>query len=243
MDRLLIAAKEKERKEEAERKKKEEEERQARLAKEKEETIARDNEKVKEKFASLAESGVFRQLNWTGAIRQLEALRDEFKYSESQLVAKNQIQKVEMMATVQEVFIANCKDHTFSKGKLARHKITDINEKEISLLKPDGKTPMKLTWVKFYQQYHGNLNELIVKFIERGKDTYKLKDGKRLNLQSWAEAMMGASLTMQIICSDDPAAATRAEQIAKNAVKAYPDYLKHAQAIFPDITFDAAAVE
>ena len=55
-DRLLIAAKEKERKEEAERKKKEEEERQIRLAKEKEETIARDNEKVKEKFAALIES-------------------------------------------------------------------------------------------------------------------------------------------------------------------------------------------
>ena len=243
MDRLLIAAKEKERKEEAERKKKEEEERQARLAKEKEETIARDNEKVKEKFASLAESGVFRQLNWTGAIRQLQALRDEFKYADSQLVADGNILKVKMMATVQEVFIANCKGYVFAKSKLARYKIADISEKEISLVKPDGKTPMKMTWVKFYQQYHGNLNELIVKFIEKGKDTCKLKDGKRLSLQPWAEAMMGAALTMQIICSDDPAAATRAEQIAKNAVKAYPDYLKHAQEIFPDITFDATPEE
>ena len=148
-----------------------------------------------------------------------------------------------MMATVQEVFIANCKGYKFMKSKLAGYKIADISEKEISLIKPDGKTPMKMTWVKFYQQYHGNLNELIVRFIEKGKDTSKLKDGKRLNLQSWAEAMMGAALTMQIICNDDPTAAGRAEQIAKNAVKAYPDYLKHAQAIFPDITFDAAAVE
>ena len=65
---------------------------------------------------------------------------------------------------------------------------------------------MKMTWVKFYQQYHGNLNELIIRFIEKGKDSSKLKDGKRLSLQPWADAMMGAALTMQIICGDDPTA-------------------------------------
>ena len=242
-DRLLIIKKELERAEEAERKKKEEEERLARLEKEKQETIAADNEKIKEKFESLVTAGVFRQLDWKGATRQLTMVKDEFKFSESQVYADIFIQKVKMMATVQEVFIANCKDYKFVKSKLARFKIANISEKEISLIKPDGKTQMKMTWVKFYQQYHGNLNELIIKFIEKGKNVCKLADGKRLSLQPWADAMMGAALTMQIICGDDPTVTTRAEQIAKNAVKELPEYLNRAKAIFPDMQFDAVPEE
>ena len=242
-DRLLIIKKELERAEEAERKKKEEEERLARLEKEKQETIAADNEKIKEKFESLVTAGVFRQLDWKGAIRQLTMVKDEFKFSESQVYADIYIHKVKMMATVQEVFIANCKDYKFAKSKLARFKISNISEKEISLIKPDGKTPVKMTWVKFYQHYHGNLNELIIKFIEKGKNVCKLSDGKRLSLQPWADAMMGAALTMQIICGDDPTVTTRAEQIAKDAVKELPEYLNRAKAIFPDMQFDAVPEE
>ena len=242
-DRILLATREMERRlkqiEELENARKLQDE----AERKKQETIAADNEKIKEKFDALVTAGVFKQLDWKSAIRQLTVAKDEFKYSESQIYADVFIQKVNMMATVQEVFIANCKDYQFAKSKLARFKIANITEKEISLIKPDGKTPMKMTWVKFYQQYHGNLNELIVKFIEKGKNVCKLKDGKRLSLQPWADAMMGAALTMQIICGDDATAPARAEQIAKNAVKDLPDYLNRAKAIFPDMQFDAVPEE
>ena len=242
-DRTLMATKEMERQIEKIRKRIEEEELKKRLEKEKQETIAKDNEKIKEKFESLVSTGVFRQLDWKGATRQLTMVKDEFKYSESQVYADIFIQKVKMMSTVQEVFIANCKDYKFGKSKLARFTIANISEKEINLIKPDGKTQVKMTWVKFYQQYHGNLNELIVRFIEKGKNVCKLKDGKRLSLQPWADAMMGAALTMQIICGDDPTAPGRAEQIAKTAVKELPDYLNRAKEIFPDMEFDAVPEE
>ena len=242
-DRTLMATKEMERQIEKIRKRIEEEELIKRLEKEKQETIAKDNEKIKEKFESLVSTGVFRQLDWKGATRQLTMVKDEFKYSESQVYADIFIQKVKMMSTVQEVFIANCKDYKFGKSKLARFTIANISEKEINLIKPDGKTQVKMTWVKFYQQYHGNLNELIVRFIEKGKNVCKLKDGKRLSLQPWADAMMGAALTMQIICGDDPTAPGRAEQIAKTAVKELPDYLNRAKEIFPDMEFDAVPEE
>ena len=242
-DRILLATRDMERR----LKKIEEEiwiqEQTERQEKEKQETIERDNKKIEEKFESLVTAGVFKQLDWKGAIRQLTMVKDEFKYSESQVYADIFIQKVKMMATVQEVFIANCKDYKFGKSKLARFTIANISEKEISLIKPDGKTPVKMTWVKFYQQYHGNLNELIIKFIEKGKNVCKLSDGKRLSLQPWADAMMGAALTMQIICGDDATAPARAEQIAKTAVKELPDYLNRAKAIFPDIQFDEVSEE
>ena len=242
-DRILVATKEMER-----RLKQIEEIERIRILQEeadrkKQETIAADNKKIEEKFESLVTAGVFKQLDWKGATRQLTAVKDDFKYSESQIYADVFIQKVSMMATVQEVFIANCKGYKFAKSKLARFTIANISEKEITLTKPDGKTPMKMTWVKFYQQFHGNLNELIVKFIEKGKNVCKLADGKRLSLQPWADAMMGAALTMQIICGDDPTAPARAEQIAKNAVKELPDYLNRAKAIFPDMQFDAVPEE
>ena len=242
-DRILVATKEMER-----RLKQIEEIERIRILQEeadrkKQETIAADNKKIEEKFESLVTAGVFKQLDWKGATRQLTAVKDDFKYSESQIYADVFIQKVSMMATVQEVFIANCKGYKFAKSKLARFTIANISEKEITLTKPDGKTSMKMTWVKFYQQFHGNLNELIVKFIEKGKNVCKLADGKRLSLQPWADAMMGAALTMQIICGDDPTAPARAEQIAKNAVKELPDYLNRAKAIFPDMQFDAVPEE
>ena len=242
-DRILVATRE------MERRLKQIEERiiiqelQEEADRKKRETIAADNKKIEEKFESLVTAGVFKQLDWKGATRQLTAVKDDFKYSESQIYADVFIQKVNMMATVQEVFIANCKGYKFAKSKLARFTIANISEKEITLTKPDGKTPMKMTWVKFYQQFHGNLNELIVKFIEKGKNVCKLADGKRLSLQPWADAMMGAALTMQIICGDDPTAAGRAEQIAKNAVKELPDYLNRAKEIFPDMQFDAVPEE
>ena len=242
-DRILMATNEMDRRLKKIQEQEEAIKNQQEAEKKKQETIAADNEKIKEKFESLVTAGVFKQLDWKSAIRQLTMVKDEFKYSESQIYADVFIQKVNMMATVQEVFIANCKDYTFGKSKLARYKIANISEKEISLVKPDGKTPMKMTWVKFYQQYHGNLNELIVKFIEKGKNVCKLKDGKRLSLQPWADAMMGAALTMQIICGDDATAPARAEQIAKNAVKELPDYLNRAKAIFPDMQFDVVPEE
>ena len=242
-DRLYVAKKQWEREQEDIRKKqaaKDKEEADAAL---KVKTIEEDNQRIKEKFDALVSNGVFHQLNWKGAINQLQIMRDEFKFAESQVFADGIIRKVQMMQSVQDVFIANCKDYEFGKSKLKKYRISEISEKEIKLIKPDGKTPFKLSWKKFYQEYHGNLNELIVKIIEKGRNKSKTADGKSLSMKPWAQAMMGAALTMQIICSDDPTSAARAEQIAKDAVKDYPEYVKVAQEVFPDINFDDIPVE
>ena len=238
VNNLLVAQREREREEAAANARQEEEERQAQLAADKAATIERDNAAIKEKFDSLQNAGVFRQLDWKGALRQLKVIRDDFKFAESQVYADTIIQKVEMMKTVQDVFIANCRDYVFNRSKMRNCKIADISEKEIKLVKPDGKTPAKLTWVRFYSQFHSNLNELIIKFIEKGKMVSKLPDGKRLGSQRWADAMMGAALTMQVICGDDPTVADRSAAIVKEAVKQFPDYLKRAQEIFPEVSFE-----
>ena len=184
---------------------------------------------AKAKFEEIAQRGSFRQLDWKNALRQLETMKAEFKTAEGGFAADNEIRKVNAMKNTQEIFRRNLEGYTFKKSKLKGRVVKSATESDIVF--GDGKTPSKLTFVKFYQGYHGNLNELILAFVEDGR-----KNGKpRLNLREWAEAMTGAALTMHIICSDDSSAVARGEAIVKKVVELFPDYQKTAQDMFPYI--------
>ena len=191
--------------------------------------IEEETAEAKAKFEEIAERGSFRQLDWKNALRQLETMKAEFKTAEGGFAADNEIRKVNAMKSAQEIFRRNLEGYTFKKSKLKGRVVKNATESDIVF--GDGKTPTKLTFVKFYQGYHGNLNELILTFVEDGR-----KNGKpRLNLRDWAEAMSGAALTMRIICSDDTSAVARGEAIVKKVVEQFPDYHKTAQDMFPDI--------
>ena len=195
--------------------------------------IEEETQAVREKFDALAAQGIFRQLDWKNATRQLNQTMAEFATAEGEIAGKEELRKVTAMQSVQEIFIKNLKGYTFKKSKLKGMQIKAINDRELVVVK--GNAPTKLTWVKFYQQYHGNLNELIITFIEGGRENCKPK----LSKLQWADAMCGAALTMRIICSDDPAAAGRGEQIAQKVVQEFADYEKTAKTMFPDIEFTA----
>ncbi|MBO6067553.1 MAG: hypothetical protein J6P80_05310, partial [Kiritimatiellae bacterium] len=195
--------------------------------------IEEETQAVREKFDALAAQGIFRQLDWKNATRQLNQTMAEFATAEGEIAGKEELRKVTAMQSVQEIFIKNLKGYTFKKSKLKGMQVKAINDRELVVVK--GNAPTKLTWVKFYQQYHGNLNELIITFIEGGRETCKPK----LSKLQWADAMCGAALTMRIICSDDPAAAGRGEQIAQKVVQEFADYEKTAKTMFPDIEFTA----
>ena len=192
---------------------------------------------AKAKFEAIAAMGSFRQLDWKGALRQLEALKSECKTAEGGLAVDAEIRKVNAMKSAHEIFRRNLAGYTFKKPKLKGRAVKSATESDIVF--GDGKTPTKLTFVKFYQGYHGNLNELIIQFVENGRQNGK----PRLNLREWAEAMSGAALTMRIICSDDPSAISRGEGIVKKVVEAFPDYLGTAKEMFPDIDLGDAASE
>jgi hypothetical protein len=192
---------------------------------------------AKSKFVEIAERGSFRQLDWKGALRQLEHMKSEFKTAEGGFAAENEIRKVNAMKAAQEIFRRNLEGYTFKKSKLKGRVVKNATESDIIF--GDGKTPTKITFVKFYQGYHGNLNELILTFVEDGR-----KNGKpRLNLRDWAEAMSGAALTMRLICSDDNSAVARGEAIVKKAVELFPDYQNTAKEMFPDIALDDVQTE
>ena len=218
---------------EAEADKKRQEEQSAARA----QLVEEETEAAKAKFAEIAERGTFRQLDWKGALRQLENMKAEFKTAEGGFAADNEIRKVNAMKSAQEIFRRNLEGYTFKKSRLKGRVVKSATESDIVF--GDGKTPTKLTFVKFYQDYHGNLNELILTFVENGR-----KNGKpRLTLREWAEAMSGAALTMRIICADDNSAVTRGEAIVKEAVKQFPEYLGMAKEMFPDIELGEAEAD
>ena len=204
------------------------------------ELVAKEQAQAADKFEALLQNKNFEMLEWDSAIREIEFLKSGFKTPEGAIAADEQLKKVKAMKSVQEIIVRNLVGYQFRKSKLLKLKATvrEVDMKEMKVAYPDPATKkdkiLKINWVTFYKSYHANFNELIIQFIENGR-----KNGNpKLTLQEWGDAMCGAALTLHLVCADDPAAAARGEQIAKEVAKNFPDYVKTLRMMFPDITFD-----
>ena len=193
---------------------------------------------IKEKFDAIVAMGCFRQLDWKSAFRQLGNEKSEFKTAEGQLAAEMQERKVANMKSIHDIFIKSLPGHVF-KGKLRGMKVAKVNDKEMELVRVDGKRKTRITWQRFYANFPGNLNECINTFVVNGRQNAK----PRLNLREWADAMTGAALTMQIVCAEVNGAVERSEQLAREAVKQFPEYANVAQELFPNLKFEGASEE
>lgn len=196
--------------------------------------VEKETKEIADKFDQIVAQGCFRQLDWASATRQLTTLASEFQTAEGELAAKFQLHKVEQMKSVQDIIIAKGSGFVFKAGKAIKGgKITKIDTKEIQVQTKDRKTT-KIGWQKFYKEYPGNFNELLNTFILKGKSS-------GLNLSAWEDAMVGAALTMRLVCGDLPGANEKAVQLAKEVVKKNPDSEKRLKEVFPDIDFTGVA--
>ena len=212
-----------------------EKERLERIATEKKARIEQETSDAKAKFDAIALQGCFRQLDWKSALRQLENAKAETTTAEGQLAYDFEIRKVNDMKSVQDIFLKNLQGYVFRGSKLGKHKVLSVNERELELLKPDGKTRLKVFWQKFYKDYPGNFNEIINAYIFNARNP----SGRiKLSLRDWADAMTGAALTMKLVCSEVNGALERSEFLIREVVKNFEDYRKTAQEMFPDITFE-----
>ena len=230
---LRIQKLEAERKAKAEAAAEAEKARLAKLEEERKAKVQEETDAIVAKFAAIVSQGNLRQLDWKGAIRQLEVTKAEFTTPEGQLRADVEIRKVNAMKKMHDVFIKSVRGHKF-RGKLKNATVQSVSEKDIQLVKADGKSKAKITWQKFFKDYPGNLNELINTYVVNGRKNAK----PALSLKDWAEAMTGAALTMQLVCNEVNGAVERAEALAKEAVKQFPEYVKTAKDIFTEIKFE-----
>ena len=196
-------------------------------------------EGAKAKFEGLAAGRTFALLDWKSARRQLETAQGECETPEGELAYKAEIRKVAAMEAVQTVLGRNLKNYTFAKGKLKGFTVTKTTASNLYYVKKAGGKETELSWVKFYRDQHTSFNEVLNKFVKNGR----INGNPKLSLKDWGEAMVGAALTMRLVCSDDPSAAAFGDVLIKDAVKAYPDLIKQAKDVFPDIDFGEVAAE
>ena len=196
-------------------------------------------EGAKAKFEGLAAGRTFALLDWKSARRQLETAQGECETPEGELAYKAEIRKVAAMEAVQTVLGRSLKNYTFAKGKLKGFTVTKTTASNIYYVKKAGGKETELSWVKFYRDQHTSFNEVLNKFVKNGR----INGNPKLSLKDWGEAMVGAALTMRLVCSDDPSAAAFGDVLIKDAVKAYPDLIKQAKDVFPDIDFGEVAAE
>ena len=234
--RLRIEKLEAERKAKAEAAAEAEKARQEKLAEERKALVEEETNAAQAKFDTISSQGCFRQQDWKTALRLLDNQKAECKTAEGQLAVDLQIKKVNSMAKLYDIFIKNMPDHkgtpayVFRKGKLKGAKVLSVNNKEIQLA--GGKKKMKLTWQRFHREFYPNLLELMGHFVFNGRRNAGLSQ------RDVAEALTGGALVLQLVCGEEGTAMERAEELAKAAVKEFPDYLKTAQSIFPDVKFE-----
>ena len=209
------------------------------LAEEKKAKVEEETTAAKTKFDAIVAQGCIRQLDWKSAFRQLENTKAEMTTPEGQLACDLEIRKVNDMKLLHSIFVKNVKGHVF-RGKLSKCKISEVNENELVVLRPDGRNKTKILWRTFYKDYPGNLNELINTYVFNARNT---SARVKLSLRDWADAMTGAALTMQLVCGEVNGALERSETLVKEVVKQFSEYQKTAQDIFPDIKFQDSAEE
>lgn len=217
-----------EQKAEEERKQREEEE-----ARQKAELVQSEIASAQTKFDELAANRRFVQLDWSGCERDFRYLKDSMKTPEGQVAVDQQMMKVQAMQSVQEILIKHMPKYTFVSGKLKKHSVREINDREIIVASPDGRQSQRITWMKFCRDYMANLNEVLQKFIVKNRT-----GDKHLNLREWAKAMLGISLTMKYVFEGEPTAFEYGRNRALEAVRAFPDYLPLAKEWLPDIAFE-----
>ena len=208
----------------------------AKIAAERAALVERECSDIRERFNFINTQGKFRQLDWENAHRMLKEVYSNFKTPEGEFAAKLEMRKVDMMKSVQDIFLKHMVGHRF-KSPLKNCKVIEATVKDILILKPDGKQKQRIQWQKFYKEYPGNFNELINEFIVKGRKN------SGLNLREWSDAMIGAALTMNLVCSEINGATTRAQQLAQEVIKQYPDYEKAVREMFPEFTFSDATEE
>ena len=234
--RLRIEKLEADRKAKAEAAAEAEKARQEKLAEERKALVEEEVKAAQDKFDMISAQGCFRQQDWKTALRLLENLRSDCKTAEGQLAVDLQVRKVNSMAKLYDIFIKNLPEHkgtpafVFQKAKLKGSKVVSVNDREMQLER--GKKRTKITWQKFHRENYANLLELMNRYAFNGRRNAGLSQ------RDVAEALTGGALVLQLVCGEEGTAIERSETLAKAAVKEFPDYLKTAQAIFPEIKFE-----
>lgn len=234
---IRIRIRERERLEAEERDRQQKAEKAAKEKADREELVKNETAKAAEMFSTLLNSGVLRQLDWKGARRQLNALKQTLKTPEGQLKTDWELKKIGMLESMQTILVRNLKDYTFAKGELRGCTVIKVDNDEIVCrnLKDAAAPTRKIAWITFYAKCHTSLNEICNRFIRRGNENGSPKLGARAQ----TEALLGYAMALKYIFADDEGASDHFMRMVKEAAQRMPSYLETAKELFPEADFSA----
>lgn len=171
------------------------------------------------------------KLAWGDVTKELEQQKDKCTTGRGRVAFKGELKKVEYMEFMQNVLARNLKGHVF-RGKLNRATVLEVNQDRLIITRKVGELNSKqtITWQKFYKDYPGNLNELINAYVVNGRTKGILDIG------DWRKAMIGAALTIRMICAEVNGAMERSTYLVKEVAK--QRYSSELKSMFPDVQFN-----
>ena len=187
-------------------------------------------------FQQMSIRRLLEKLAWADVSKELLAQKEKCITGKGRVAFRIEQKKVEYMEFMQNVLVRNLKGHVF-RGKLKGTTVVDVDENRLVLTRKSvqDNSTQTITWQKFYKDYPGNLNEVINSYIVNGRTN------GRLNLGAWRKSMLGAALTIQMICGDVIGAKERSVALVKEvAMQRYTSELKE---LFSDEEFDGEVTD
>ena len=190
-----------------------------------------EERRAQEFFQQMRVRQLLEKLAWDDVAKELEQQKDKCTTGRGKVAFKGELKKVEYMEFMQNVLIRNLKGHVF-RGKLNRAKALGADKNRLIITREvvELNSTQAITWQKFYKDYPGNLNEVINAFVVNGRR------GGLLGIGDWRKAMIGAALTMRMICGEVNGAMERSTYLVKEVAK--QRYSSELKSMFPDVQFE-----
>ena len=222
---------------EEERRRKEEEERKEREAREAEEhknLVENEIAKVNAKYEAF-KGTLLRSLSCQPAITQLEGMKSGVEGVTTR-EAKERIDAyvngLKYMKGLLEYLDRSVKQ--FKVGRPGKEvELNAARSGKVDILPKGAKKKQTLDWYAYFQKDPAGFNAIIKEYVER-------REKRKLSLLEWSHHMMGSALVLKTLFADNDGAVKRAEALVVGAVKEYPDCMKKAQGVFPEINLESA---
>jgi hypothetical protein len=209
-------------------------EREAREAEEHKALVEKEIAMVDEKYATLKGS-LLRSLSCQPAITQLEGMRTGVggvTTHEAKEKIESYVNGLKYMKGLLEYLDRSVKNFQLPNGTV----LNAAKNGKVDILPKGAKKKTTLDWYAYFNKDAKGFNSIIKELVER-------REKQKLSLLDWSQHMMGSALVLKTLYGDNEGAVKRADSLVATIVKVYPDCMKKAQGIFPEIDLSAAAAE
>lgn len=210
---------------------------------------------VIEEISRLDRQGFYRILDWSTITRRMQTKLADCRTEKGRYTAERELARIAKIRFAQDLLSRHIENYVFRQGlsnsakntrlnvmlygtgskkqkqlSLADCRVTDVDDEAFTVMKPDGKSMLKVSWRKFYSTCWINFNEVVGYFIEHGREKPELSISPR----EWSDAMTGAALMMKLVCADISGSDKRGDELARAVIAEFPEQRELFESLLED---------